>query len=337
MGVAFRRCARWFCTGPASRSGRRSCRIPGPGRGRCSSRWRACGVCRTDLHVVDGELPDPKLPLVPGHEIVGTRGRAGGRRATPWATGWACPWLGWTVRRVPLLPRGPREPLRPRPLHRLHARRRLRRAARWPTSASAFPIPAGYPDLAGRAAPVRGADRLPRARAGRRRASGSASTASARRRTSSPRSRATRAAGCSPSPAPATRGAAASPASWAPSGPAARRSAPPEPLDAAIIFAPVGALVPAALAARSARAARWCARGIHMSDIPSFPYELLWEERVRALGGQPHPRGRRGVPGAGAARPGAHRGGGVPARAEANEALGRLRAGQVRGAAVLVP
>ncbi len=73
---------------------------------------------------------------------------------------------------------------------------------------------------------------------------------------------------------------------------------PPEELDAAIIFAPVGALVPAALRATCKGGVVVCG-GIHMSDIPSFPYDLLWGERVRALRGQPHPPGRRGIPGPG--------------------------------------
>ncbi len=77
---------------------------------------------------------------------------------------------------------------------------------------------------------------------------------------------------------------------------------PPEPLDAAIVFAPVGALVPAALRATAPGGTVVCG-GIHMSDIPSFPYAILWEERTHPLGRQPHPPRRRGVPGARPPRP----------------------------------
>ena len=257
----------------ASRCALRDLPVPEPGPGQVLLRVHACGVCRTDLHVVDGELPGPKLPLVPGHEIVGTVSALGpgvdalrDRRA------------------------------RRRALARLDLRRVPRSAARGRENLCAdarftgyqidggyaeyavadarfcFPLPDGYGDVEAAPAALRRADRLPRAAHGRRRASGSASTASAPRRTSSPRWRAGRGGACSPSPAPGDDGGAgASPASWARTGPAAPTEPPPEPLDAAIIFAPVGALVPAALRAVAKGGTVVCA-GIHMSDIPTFPY-----------------------------------------------------------------
>ena len=105
--------------------------VPTPGPEQVLIRVHACGVCRTDLHVVDGELPQPKLPLIPGHEIVGTVAATGSavrqfqaRRARRGAL------AGLDLRPVPLLPQRPGEPLRHRPLHRLHHRRRLRRIRR---------------------------------------------------------------------------------------------------------------------------------------------------------------------------------------------------------------
>ena len=167
--------------------------VPEPGPGQVLLRVRACGVCRTDLHVVDGELPYPSCPLVPGHQVVGVveataaasrvPGRPAGRRAV----------ARLDLRRLPLLRERPREPLRRGALHRLPRGRRLRRACRR-RRALLLLDPRGLHRRAGRAAPLRRADRLPLARDGRRRASASASTASAPPRTSSPRSRGTRAA-----------------------------------------------------------------------------------------------------------------------------------------------
>ena len=93
---------------------------PEPGPGQVLLSVAACGVCRTDLHIVDGELSEPKLPLVLGHQIVGTVAGAG-EGAERFAPGdrVGVPWLGWTCGDLPLLHQRPREPLRPRPLHRL--------------------------------------------------------------------------------------------------------------------------------------------------------------------------------------------------------------------------
>ncbi len=116
-----------------------------------------------------------------------------------------------------------------------------------------------------------------------------------------------------PSPAPATRPRKTSPANWAPRGPAAPTRNPPDALDAAIIFAPVGPLVPAALRAVGPGGVVVCA-GIHMSDIPAFPYAILWGERVlRSVANLTRAR-RRGFSRAGAAREGANPAGAVPAR-----------------------
>ena len=142
---------------------------PRPGPGQVLVSVAACGVCRTDLHIVDGDLTEPKLPLVPGHQIVGTVVGAGegaerfaigdpGRRAL----------ARLDLRRVPLLPERAREPLRPRSLHRLRRRRRLRRAG-GRRRALLLPDPGRLPRRAGGAAALRGADRLPGAAAGRRR------------------------------------------------------------------------------------------------------------------------------------------------------------------------
>ena len=101
--------------------------VPRPADGEVLLEVSACGVCRTDLHLVDGELPDPMLPVVPGHEIVG-RVLATGARVTGFRTGdrVGVPWLASTCGALPLLQRGAREPVRVGPLHRLHARRRIR-------------------------------------------------------------------------------------------------------------------------------------------------------------------------------------------------------------------
>ena len=111
---------------------------PRPGPGQVQLQVRACGVCRTDLHIVDGELAEPKLPLVLGHQIVGTVSELG-RDVDRFEVGQrvGVPWLGWTCGRCRYCRSGAGEPLRHRALHRLHDRRRLRRGRQWPTSATA--------------------------------------------------------------------------------------------------------------------------------------------------------------------------------------------------------
>ena len=206
--------------------------MPEPGPGQVLLRVSACGVCRTDLHVVDGELARPKLPLVPGHQIVGdVVGPDGAPRL-------GVPWLGWTCGDVPLLRARPREPLRRARASPATTSTAATPSARSPTSASASRFPTASTDL--QAAPLLCAGligyRVAAARG--RRASGSASTASAPRRTSSRRSRAhegrrvfafTRAGD---DEAQALRARARR-------GVGGRLGrAPPEELDAAIIFAP---------------------------------------------------------------------------------------------------
>ena len=313
---------------------RPSCRSPSPGPGQVLLRVRACGVCRTDLHVVDGELPDPKLPLVPGHQIVGeVEARRDGRGERV-----GVPWLGWTCGDVPLLPERPREPLR-----RARASPATTSTAATPSCAVAderfcFPLPDGLPRPPGGAAALRRADRLPRAAAGRRRASGSGSTASARRRTSSPRSRAAQGRRVFAFTRPGDDGGA---------GVRARRSAPSGPGgsdERAAGGARRGDHLRARRASSSPRRCARVAQGRHRrlrrhphERHPVVPLRAALGRARRALGRQPDARGRRGVP---RARARGCRCGPRSRRSrstQANEALGRLRRGDVRGAAVLVP
>ena len=131
---------------------------PKPATGQALLRVLACGVCRTDLHVLDGELTRPKLPLVLGHEIVGEVVSSAGRFAPGDRVG--VPWLGWTCGDVRALPRGPREPVRPGTVHGVRPRRRLRRALRR-RRALLLPRPRRLRRSPGCAAPLRRADRLP--------------------------------------------------------------------------------------------------------------------------------------------------------------------------------
>jgi len=306
---------------------------PEPGGGEVLLEVAACGVCRTDLHVVDGELTEPKLPLVPGHQIVG-RVAAAGAGAERFAEGErvGVPWLGWTDGTCRFCLSG-RENLCDRARFTGYQRDGGYAGLAVADERFCFPIPEGYPDL--QAAPLLcagligyrslrltgGAERLGlygfgasahivcqvAVHQGRRvfaftRAGDEAAQAFARELG----------------------------AEWAGDalGPA------PEELDAAIIFAPVGELVPAVLRAVGKGAPVVCA-GIHMSDIPSFPYDLLWGERVlRSVANLTRADGEEFLPLAPEA--------GVHTEIEsfplesANEALDRLRAGDVRGAAVLV-
>ncbi|MDQ5809151.1 MAG: zinc-dependent alcohol dehydrogenase family protein [Actinomycetota bacterium] len=306
---------------------------PEPGPEEVLLRVHACAVCRTDLHVVDGELPDPKVTLIPGHQIVGTVERVGGR-VENFAVGdrVGVPWLGYTDGNC---------------RYCLTGRENLCDAARftgyqidggYAEYAAAdhrfcFPIPAGYPDL--QAAPLLCAGLI-----GYRslRATGDAERLGlygfgdsahiiiqvARhqgrkvfaftRDGDEERQRFARGLG----------------AAWA----GGSSEPPPEELDAAIIFAPVGALVPVALRAVAKGCVVVCA-GIHMSDIPSFPYEILWGERVvRSVANLTRRDGEEFL----ALAPE------VPVNTEvmpfpleeANEALDALRGGRIRGAAVLV-
>ncbi|HEU0012689.1 MAG TPA: zinc-dependent alcohol dehydrogenase family protein [Longimicrobium sp.] len=308
--------------------------VPSPARGQVLLRVRACAVCRTDLHVVDGELARPKLPLVPGHEIVGevvaldegTEGFAEGDRV-------GVPWLGWTCGACAYCRSG---------------RENLCGAARFTgydldggyaeyAAADArycFALPAGYDDaeaapllcaglIGYRALRMAGdADRLGIYGFG---AAAHIVAQVARHQGRKVFAFTRRGDG------EAQRFARELGAAWA----GACDERPPEELDAAILFAPVGALVPAALRAVARGGVVVCG-GIHMSDIPAFPYELLWGERcVRSVANLTRADGDAFLTLAPT----------VPVRTEverypleeANRALERLRAGRVRGAAVLVP
>jgi propanol-preferring alcohol dehydrogenase len=296
-------------------------------------RVHACAVCRTDLHVVDGELPDPKLPLIPGHQIVGTV-ESLGERVERFAPGErvGVPWLGYTDAEC---------------RYCLSGRENLCDDARftgyqidggYAEYASAdnrfcFPIPEGYPDV--QAAPLlcagligyrslRMADDAERLGLYGFGASAhiiiQVAVHQGRRVFAFTRG----------GDEEGQRFARELGAAWA----GGSNEQPPEELDAAIIFAPVGGLVPAALRAVAKGGVVVCA-GIHMTDIPSFPYEILWGERsIRSVANLTRQDGEEFL----ALAPQ------VPVRTEvtpfplekANEALAALRGGEIRGAAVLV-
>jgi propanol-preferring alcohol dehydrogenase len=308
--------------------------VPEPGAGQVLLRVRACAVCRTDLHVVDGELPDPKLPLVPGHEIVGEVVAAGpGAERFPLGTRVGVPWLGWTCGACAYCRAG-RENLCDRARftgYHLDGGYAEYAAA---DERFCFPLPDAYDDV--HAAPLLCAGlighRALRA-AGDARVLGlygfgaAAHVVAQVARHEGRRVFAFTRAG----DAEGQRFARSLGAEWA----GASDEAPPEPLDAAILFAPVGALVPAALRATAKGGTVVCA-GIHMSDVPSFPYEILWGERVvRSVANLTRRDGEEFL--ALAPR--------VPVRTEvapyalgdANAALDDLRRGRVVGAAVLRP
>jgi propanol-preferring alcohol dehydrogenase len=298
---------------------------PEPARGQVLVRIRACGVCRTDLHVADGELPDPKLPLVLGHQIVGTIEPTGERVGIPW--------LGWTCGECRFCRTG-RENLCDRA--RFTGYQLDGGFAEYALADRRFclPIPEAYPDL--QAAPLLcagliGWRALSAAGDGERLGlygfGASAHIVAQVARWQGRRVFAFTRAGDED----AQRFARSLGAEWAGD---ALASAPDE-LDAAIIFAPAGELVPAALRALAKGGTVVCA-GIHMSDIPSFPYELLWGERVvRSVANLTRRDGEEFL----ALAPS------VPVRTEveafhldaANEALDRLRGGRIRGAAVVTP
>jgi alcohol dehydrogenase, propanol-preferring len=296
---------------------------PEPAPGQVVLEVRACAVCRTDLHVLDGELPHPKLPLVPGHQIVGVA--ADGRRL-------GVPWLGWADGDCHYCASG-RENLCDQArftgydLDGGYAERVIA------DERFCFPIPDDYEDPS--AAPLLCAGLI-----GYRslRMAGDAERvglygfgASAHIVAQVARHQGRRVfAFTKPGDAEGRTFARGLGAEWA--GGSDER--PPEELDAAILFAPAGELVPTALAALSKGGTVVCA-GIHMTDIPTFPHELLWGERqIRSVANLTRTDGEEFL--ALAPR--------VPVRtevetfplAEANEALDRLRTGRIRGAAVLV-
>jgi alcohol dehydrogenase, propanol-preferring len=295
---------------------------PEPQPGRILLRVSACGVCRTDLHVVGGELPDPKLPLVPGHQVVGRTEE--GRRL-------GVPWLGWTDGTCRFCLSG-RENLCESALFTGYG---LDGGyAEWIVADERYclPLPDSYDDL--QAAPLLCAGligyRSLRLAGDPERLGLYGFGASAHIVVQVARHEGRRVFGfVRPGDDEAAAFARELGCEWA--GPSDEPG--PEALDAAIIFAPAGELVPAALRALARGGVVVCA-GIHMSDIPSLPYELLWQERaVRSVANLTRRDGEEFL--ALAPR--------VPVRTEveefpleqANEALERLRRGQIRGAAVL--
>jgi propanol-preferring alcohol dehydrogenase len=307
---------------------------PVPGVGEIRVRVEACAVCRTDLHVVDGELPNPKLPIVPGHEIVGIVDAVGeGIDASILGRRVGIPWLGHTCGHCPYCTSG-RENLCDAPLFTGYTRDGGFATHVVADAAYAFPLDGfgdpvataplmcagliGWRSLAmagdahriglygfGAAAHIlaqvcrwQGREIFAFTRGGDR---------------------------------PAQELALSLGARWAGSSDAE----PPVPLDAAIIFAPVGALVPQALRAVR-KGGRVVCGGIHMSDIPQFPYSLLWEERQIASVANLTRRDATDFL-AVAAEAGVKTTTTIYPLERANEALADLRGGRFQGAAVLVP
>ena len=306
--------------------------VPSPGPGQVLIRVHACAVCRTDLHVVDGELTQPKLPLVPGHEIVGVVAALGAgvdRFAVGDRVG--VPWLGWTCGVCDFCRTG---------------RENLCAQARFTgyqidggyaeyTVADqrfCFALPAVYSEV--EAAPLLcagliGYRSLRMAGEGRRLGLyGFGAAAHIIAQVARWQGRDVYAF-TSPGDTEAQAFARELGAAWA----GGSNETPPEMLDAAIIFAPVGPLVPAALRAVERGGTVVCA-GIHMSPIPSFPYDILWGERVvRSVANLTRHDGDEFLSLAPK----------VPVKtrplayplAQANQALDDLRAGRLQGAAVL--
>jgi alcohol dehydrogenase, propanol-preferring len=313
---------------------------PAPAAGEILIDVAACGVCRTDLHVVDGELPKPKLPIVPGHEIVG-RVAATGAGVAGFALGErvGVPWLGSTCGVCPYCKSG-RENLCDRALFTGYTRDGGYATHALADARYCFPLPEGRDDA--EVAPFLCA--------------GLIGWRSYRMAGAGARGEGPQALGLYGFGAAAhilaqvavwqgrrvyafTRAGDEAAQAFAKSLGAIWASGsdemPPEPLDAAIIFAPVGALIPLALKAVK-KGGRVVCGGIHMSDIPSFPYRLLWEERhvvsVANLTRADAHEFLALVPQAGVKSEVTR----YPLEA-ANEALADLREGRLQGAAVLMP
>ena len=305
---------------------------PGPGQVRVQV--RACAVCRTDLHVVDGDLTDPKLPIIPGHEIVGEVAESGpGARRHGIGDRVGIPWLGWTCGQCGYCRSG-RENLCSRARFTGYTLNGGYAEEVVAHEDYCFPIPPEYSDV--QAAPLLcagliGYRSLVMAGPGRRLGLyGFGAAAHIVAQVARHQGRSVYAF-TRPGDRTAQEFARSLGAVWA--GGSDRK--PPQPLDAAIIFAPVGPLVPLALEALD-KGGTVVLGGIHMSDIPSFPYRLLWEERrlcsVANLTRKDAEEFLEVAPL-------------VPVRAEtevfpldqANEALRRLKQGELDGAAVLVP
>src|SRR5947199_5610236 len=248
---------------------------PRPQAGQVLLRVRACGVCRTDLHIADGELPDPKRPLVPGHEIVGIVEEGAGRFARGTRVG--VPWLGWTCG-VCVYCRSGRENLCERARFTGYQIDGGYAELTVADERYCFPLDPRYGDI--EAAPLMCAGLI-----GYRtlRMAGDARLigiygfgAAAHIIAQVIRHQGRRLfAFTRPGDLAAQQFARSLGAEWA----GGSDQPPPEPLDAALIFAPVGALVPTALAATK-KGGTVVSGGIHMTDIQSFPYRILWEERA---------------------------------------------------------
>ncbi len=307
---------------------------PLPGDGEVRVRVAACGVCRTDLHVVDGELPKPKLPIVPGHEIVG-RIDVARRGVDTLKTGMrvGIPWLGRTCGHCPYCREG-RENLCDHPLFTGYTRDGGFATHVVADARYVFQLPEGGDDVA--TAPLLcagliGWRSLKIAGDGKKigfYGFGAAAhiIAQVARWQGRDVYAFTRAGDVAAQAFAQKLGAV-----WAGSS----DDAPPEELDCAIIYAPVGPLVPAALRAVRKGGRVVCA-GIHMSDIPSFPYSILWEEReLKSVANLTRKDGEEFfaiVPRAGIKTQT------VPyPLIRANDALSDLRSGRLQGAAVLVP
>ncbi|HLW90473.1 MAG TPA: zinc-dependent alcohol dehydrogenase family protein [Roseiarcus sp.] len=307
---------------------------PRPGPGEIRLRIEACAVCRTDLHVVDGDLPDPKLPIIPGHEIVGIVDALGPDVSAP-ALGArvGVPWLGHTCGVCPYCA-SRRENLCDRPSFTGYTRDGGFASHVIADAAFAFPL-AGFDDPVA-AAPLMcagliGWRSLKIAGDGRRIGLyGFGAAAHILAQVCLWQGRKVYAFTRKGDEA-AQNLALSLGAAWA----GASERQPPEPLDAAIIFAPVGELVPIALQAVR-KGGRVVCGGIHMSDIPQFPYRLLWEERqvmsVANLTRQDATEFLSIAPKA-AIRTTTT----VYPLERANDALADLRAGRFQGAAVLRP
>jgi propanol-preferring alcohol dehydrogenase len=307
---------------------------PEPGRGEVGLRVSACGVCRTDLHVIDGELPDPKLPVIPGHEIVGRIEAVGtGVEALRIGMRVGVPWLGSTCGVCAYCTRN-QENLCDRPVFTGYTRDGGYATHVIADARFVFPLPPDGDDVA--TAPLLcagliGWRSLRIAGEGRKLGLyGFGAAAHIIAQVARWQGRDVFAF-TRPDDVAGQEFARKLGAGWA----GASDALPPEPLDCAIIFAPVGALVPAALQAVRKGGRVVCA-GIHMSDVPSFPYRLLWEERqVVSVANLTRQDGKEFFDIAGQA--------GIVTEtvryklAQANEALGDLRAGRLQGAAVLVP
>ncbi len=305
---------------------------PEPGPGQIRVRIEACGVCRTDLHVVDGELPDIKLPIVPGHEIVGRIEAAGEGVTLPLGARVGVAWLGRACGHCPYCVSA-HENLCDTPLFTGYTRDGGFATHTIADAAFAFPL---AEDLD----PVATAPLLCAGLIGWRslKAAGEGNAvgiygfgAAAHIIAQVCRWQGRRVfAFTRPGDTEGQRFARSFGAEWA----GGSDETPPAPLDAAILFAPVGALVPEALAAVR-KGGRVVCGGIHMSDIPSFPYRLLWEERsVVSVANLTRADGREFL--ALAPRAGVRTTTTPYQLDKANEALDDLRSGRLEGAAVIV-